>query len=79
MKLIKQNMKKSLTKWEGGGTYTTGKCDVIGCTNRPNWRNWVKDQLGFNGDDECIASLCNEHKSYKNLKTTQEIIRATAK
>jgi len=64
------------TEWEGGGTYLEGKCDIPTCKKKPNWRNWVKDPLGFNGDDECIASLCNDHKEYKQFNTTIEIIKA---
>lgn len=63
------------TKWEGGGTYLDGECDVVGCNNKPKWRNWEKDELGFNGDDELLASVCGEHKSYKQFPTTAEIMK----
>lgn len=66
---------KKKTKWEGGGTYASGTCDIPGCKNPPNWRNWEKDPFGFQGDDECIASLCNKHKEFKQFNTTEKIIK----
>jgi len=69
-------MRKIKTQWEGGGTYVDGKCDVPTCENKPNWRNFEKDPLGFNGDDELLASLCNQHKEYKQYQTTEQILEA---
>ena len=71
--------KEKTTKWEGGGTYIDGECDIPSCHNLPNWRNWDKDPCGFNGDDELLASLCNKHKSYKSFNTTEEIIKRYGK
>ena len=68
-------MREPKTQWEGGGEYCEGECDIPTCHNKPNWRNWEKDPLGFNGDDELLASLCNKHKEYKSFNTTERIIK----
>lgn len=65
---------KIKTRWEGGGTYLSGECDIPTCSNKPNWRNWEKDPFGMNGDDELLASLCNDHTQYKAYETTEKII-----
>lgn len=62
------------TRWESGGTYLEGKCDVPNCENKPNHRHWEQVSY-FRGDDELLASLCNEHVEYKQYGTTENIVK----
>lgn len=62
-------------KWECGGTYVDGKCDIPTCSNKPNCRRFFYPTY-MNGDAECEASLCNEHAKYKSYNTTKEILKA---
>jgi len=61
--------------WDSGGTFLDGECDIPTCTNKPNHRRFYYPTY-MNGDAECQASLCNEHKEYKQFNTTEEIIKA---
>ena len=67
--------KPNTYKWDGGGLYLSGKCDIPGCENSPNWRYWFSPTY-MNGDDECLGSLCNCHKEYKKFNTTEKIVEA---
>lgn len=65
--------KANTYEWEGGGLYLEGKCDIPTCKKRPNWRYFFYPTY-MNGDAECEASLCDEHKEYKKFNSTKKII-----
>lgn len=67
--------KANTYRWEGGGTYLGGTCDIPGCESKPNHRRFYYPTY-MNGDAECEASLCDKHEEYKKYNTTKEIIDA---
>lgn len=67
--------KANTYKWEGGGTYLEGKCDIPNCKKLSNHRRFFYPTY-MNGDAECEASLCNAHVEYKKFDTSAKIIEA---
>jgi hypothetical protein len=58
-------------KWERGGFI--GDCDIPDCHNDTVHRKFYYPTFS-NGDAECMASLCDEHKEYKGFENTEAII-----